>query len=308
MSRRWLISRIGRSAVTLWLLMSFTFVALNLSSEPALQILGPEAGPEAVAAFNQAWGLDRPLWEQYLRHLTRLLTLDFGLSYRTRDPAIEMVIARVPATLSLMLPTAALAVAIGVPLGVLAAIRKDRPVDRIAMGFAVVGFAVPNFLVGILLIYLFSVYLGWLQPAGIVSWQSWIMPVLTMATAEAAVFARFSRSAMAEVLGHLMMRTALANGIPWAQAVRQHALPNAAVPIVTVAGLFFGSLIGGGVITENVFAWPGLGRLLVDAVQARDYAIVQCVVLLIGTTMILANLTVDLAYGWIDPRIRDQRR
>lgn len=308
MSRRWLISRIGRSAVTLWLLMSFTFVALNLSSEPALQILGPEAGPEAVAAFNQAWGLDRPLWEQYLRHLTRLLTLDFGLSYRTRDPAIEMVIARVPATLSLMLPTAALAVAIGVPLGVLAAIRKDRPVDRIAMGFAVVGFAVPNFLVGILLIYLFSVYLGWLQPAGIVSWQSWIMPVLTMATAEAAVFARFSRSAMAEVLGHPMMRTALANGIPWAQAVRQHALPNAAVPIVTVAGLFFGSLIGGGVITENVFAWPGLGRLLVDAVQARDYAIVQCVVLLIGTTMILANLTVDLAYGWIDPRIRDQRR
>lgn len=308
MSWRWLSSRIGRSAVTLWLLMSFTFVALNMSSEPALQILGPEAGPEAVAAFNQAWGLDRPLWEQYLRHLGRLSMLDFGLSYRTRDPAVEMVIARIPATLSLMLPTAALAVAIGVPLGVLAAIRKDGLVDRTAMAFAVVGFAVPNFLVGILLIYLFSVHLGWLQPAGIVTWKSWIMPVLTMASAEAAVFARFSRSAMVEVLGHPMMRTALANGIPWGQAVRQHALPNAAVPIVTVAGLFFGSLIGGGVITENVFAWPGLGRLLVDAVQARDYAIVQCAVLLIGSTMILANLTVDLAYGWIDPRIRDQRR
>lgn len=246
MSWRWLSSRIGRSAVTLWLLMSFTFVALNMSSEPALQILGPEAGPEAVAAFNQAWGLDRPLWEQYLRHLGRLSMLDFGLSYRTRDPAVEMVIARIPATLSLMLPTAALAVAIGVPLGVLAAIRKDGLVDRTAMAFAVVGFAVPNFLVGILLIYLFSVHLGWLQPAGIVTWKSWIMPVLTMASAEAAVFARFSRSAMVEVLGHPMMRTALANGIPWGQAVRQHALPNAAVPIVTVAGLFFGSLIGGG--------------------------------------------------------------
>jgi peptide/nickel transport system permease protein len=162
--------------------------------------------------------------------------------------------------------------------------------------------------VGILLIYLFSVKLGILQPSGIVGWHSWIMPVITMASAEAAVFARFSRSAMAEVLGHPMMRTALANGIPWSQAVREHALPNAAIPIITVAGLFFGSLIGGGVITENVFAWPGLGRMLVDAVSSRDYAVVQTLVLLVGISMIIANLIVDLTYGWIDPRIRDQRR
>lgn len=308
MSWRWLGRRLGRSLVTLWMLMSFTFVALNLSAEPALQILGPEAGPEAVASFNRQWGLDRPYWEQYLRHLGRLLTLDFGASYRTSDPALDMVLARLPATLGLMLPTAFLAVAIGVPLGVMAAIRRNTLVDRAAMTFAVVGFAVPNFLVGILLIYLFSVQLGWIQPSGIVDWRSWIMPVLTMASAEAAVFARFSRSAMAEVLGHPMMRTALANGIPWRQAVREHALPNAAIPIITVAGLFFGSLIGGGVITENVFAWPGLGRMLVDAVAARDYALVQTIVILTGITMILANLAVDLAYGWIDPRIRDQRR
>ncbi len=308
MSAPWILRRIGRALITLWLLMSFTFVALTLSSEPALQILGPEAGPEAIEAFNRRWGLDRPYWEQYLHHLARLVTFDFGLSYRTSDPALQMVVERIPATLSLMIPTAFLAVAIGVPLGVLAAIRRNTLIDRAAMTFAVVGFAIPNFLVGILLIYLFSVQLGIIQPSGIVDWRSWIMPVLTMASAEAAVFARFSRSAMAEVLGHPMMRTALANGIPWSQAVREHALPNAAIPIVTVAGLFFGSLIGGGVITENVFAWPGLGRMLVDAVSARDYAIVQTIVILVGVTMILANLIVDLAYGWIDPRIRDQRQ
>lgn len=308
MSRSWLLGRLGRTALTLWLLMSFTFLALHVSADPALQILGPEAGPEAIAEFNRRWGLDRPLWEQYLGHLWRIARLDFGLSYRTSDPAASLVASRVPATLALMLPTALLALALGIPLGVLAALRKDSAVDRFAMAFAVVGFAVPNFLVGILLIYLFSVWLGWLQPAGIVDWRSWIMPVLTMASAEAAVFARFARSATAEVLGHPMMRTALANGLPWAQAVREHALPNAAIPLVTVAGLFFGSLIGGGVVTENVFAWPGLGRLLVEAVAARDYAIVQAIVVLIGVTMVIANLLVDLAYGWIDPRIRDLRR
>lgn len=308
MSWRWLVNRIGRAVLTLWLLMSFTFVALHLSADPALQILGPEAGPEAIADFNKRWGLDRPVWEQYLRHLLRLITLDFGQSYRTGDLALDMVTARIPATLGLMVPTGILAIVLGIPLGVLAAVRRDTIVDRASMTAAVVGFAVPNFLVGILLIYVFSVWLGWLQPSGIVDWRSWLMPMATMASAEAAIFARFSRAATVEVLEHPMMRTALANGIPWPQAVREHALPNAAIPVVTVAGLFFGSLVGGGVITENVFAWPGLGRMLVEAVSARDFAVVQSIVLLIGATMVAANLIVDLAYGWIDPRIRDQRR
>ncbi len=308
MSIRWLGKRLGRSLITLWFLMSFTFLALNLSTEPAVQVLGPLADPAAIAAFNEKWGLDRSLWQQYFHHIGRILTLDFGQSYRTNDSAIKMVGERLEATLALMLPTGFLAVAIGVPLGVFAAIRKNTFIDRAAMIFAVAGFAIPNFLVGILLIYLFSVQLQILQPSGITGWQSWLMPVITMGSAEAAIFARFSRSAMAEVLGAPMMRTALANGISWSQAVREHALPNAAIPIITVTGLFFGSLVGGGVITENVFAWPGLGRMLVDAVSSRDYAIVQTIVLLVGVTMIIANLLVDLAYGWIDPRIRDQRR
>ncbi|WP_235830280.1 ABC transporter permease [Algihabitans albus] len=308
MSPSWVVSRLGRSLVTLWLLMSFTFVALTLSADPALQILGPEADEEALAAFRQAWGLDQPLWRQYLQHLGRIAAFDFGLSYRTAEPAIEMVMARLPASLSLMIPTGLLAVAVGVPLGVLAAIRRNTLIDRGAMMFAILGFAVPNFLVGILLIYAFSVWLGWLQPSGIVDWRSWIMPVITMASAEAAIFARFARTSMAEVLGHPMMRTALANGIPWRQAVREHALPNAAIPIVTMIGLVFGGLIASGVITENVFSWPGIGRFLVDSVAARDFAVVQTIVLLVGVTMILANLIVDLAYGWIDPRVRDSRR
>ncbi len=308
MSRRWVLIRLSRSLATLWLLMSFTFFALNLSADPALQILGPEAGEEALRAFRATWGLNDPLWLQYLRHLGRLVTFDLGLSYRTSEAALDMVIARIPASLSLMLPTGLVAIAVGVPLGALAALRQNTAVDRGAMMFAIVGFAVPNFLVGILLIYFFSVWLGWLQPSGIVDWRSWIMPVVTMASAEAALFARFTRTAMAEVLGQPMIRTALANGIPWRQAVREHALPNAAIPIITMIGLVFGGLIASGVITENVFAWPGLGRMLVSAVAARDFAIVQTIVLLVGVTMIIANLIVDLAYGWIDPRIRDLRQ
>jgi len=307
-SRRWALARVGRSLVTLWLLMTFTFVALLLSTDPAEIILGPQATPAAIAAFREAWGLDQPLWRQYLDHLGRLLVFDFGQSYRTSEPALDLVLTRVPATLALMIPTALVALAIGIPLGVLAAMHRNSAVDRGAMALAVFGFAVPNFLVGILLIYLFSVWLGWLQPTGIVDWTSWIMPVTAFATAEAAIFARFTRSAMVEVLSQPMMRTALAGGIPWRQAVREHALPNALIPILTVTGLFVGSLIGGGVITENVFAWPGIGRLLVDSVAARDYAVVQTIVLLIGASMIVTNLLVDLAYGWIDPRIRDQRR
>lgn len=253
-------------------------------------------------------GLDQPLWLQYLQHLGRLATFDFGLSFRTGEPALQMVVERIPATLSLMIPVGLLSVLLGVPLGVLAAIHQNSLVDRTAMTLAVLGFAIPNFLVGILLIYAFSVELGWLQPAGIVDWRSYIMPTLTMASAEAAIFARFARSAMADALGHPMMATALANGIPWRQAVTRHALLNASIPVVTMAGLFFGSLIASGVVTENVFAWPGLGRMLVMAVEARDYAVVQAIVLLVGLTMIIATLIVDLLYGWIDPRVRELRQ
>jgi peptide/nickel transport system permease protein len=169
------------------------------------------------------------------------------------------------------------------------------------------GLSVPNFFLGVLLILLFSVAWRILPSAGSESWRHYIMPVITMATAEASVFARFTRSAMLETLSQPYIRTAIAKGVPWKKVVREHALPNAAIPTVTMAGFFVGSLIVGGVITENVFAWPGVGRLLVDSVANRDLAVVQAAILLIAFSMVTANLIVDLAYGWLDPRVRDLR-
>lgn len=305
---RWIAARLGRAGFTLLLLISFTFFALMISADPALQILGPDAGPEAIAAFREKWNLDEPLWYRYLTYLNGVLHLDLGLSYRTGEPAIHMVLDRLPATLALMIPTALVSFLIGVPVGIYAAYMHRTTADRVTMLLSVVGLAIPNFLVGILLMYFFSVRLGWLTPSGIVGWSSFIMPILTMATAEAGIFARFTRSAMIELLQHPMVETGMASGFSRWKVLFVHVLPNAALPLLTVAGLFMGSLIGGAVITENVFSWPGTGRLLVESVGARDFTVVQTTVLLIGSTMILANLAVDLSYLWIDPRLRDARR
>ncbi|PCI85418.1 MAG: ABC transporter permease [Hyphomicrobiales bacterium] len=305
---QWTLSRILRSLLTLLLLASFTFFALSLSADPALQILGPDAQPEIVQAFKERWHLNDSLWQRYVTYIMGIIQLDFGLSYRTGAPAIDIVMTRLPATLALMIPTGIASLLIGIPVGIYAALRQGTRTDRLIMTASVVGFAVPNFLVGILLMYLFSVWLGWLTPSGIISWMSWIMPMITMVSAEAGIFARFTRSAMVEILSHPMLDTSLAGGLNEHQGLRHHVLPNALIPLLTLVGLFAGNLIGGAVITENIFAWPGLGRLLVESVAARDFAVVQIIVLLIGASMILINLLVDLSYGFIDPRIRDTRR
>lgn len=304
----WILSRTGRAVVTLLLLITFTFFALKISADPALQILGPDAGTAAVNAFRAKWGLDDPLWQQFLTYLLNVLRLDLGLSYRTNEPALDLVMSRVPATLALMIPTTIVALALGVPMGILAAYERGTGWDRGITLVSIIGFAIPNFLIGVLLIYLFSVKLGWLPPSGIVDWRSYLMPMFTMAIAEAAIFARFTRSAMIEVLGHPMVETALAGGFSKAKVLLAHVLPNAALPLLTITGLFVGSLIGGGVVTENVFSWPGTGRLLVESVGARDFTVVQCTVLLIGVTMIVTNLLVDVCYLWVDPRLRDAKR
>ena len=305
---RWLLLRFGRAALTLLLLVAAVFFGLAARSDPALLQLGPEASPEALDAFRVRWGLNVSLWEQFRLYLAGLFRFDFGYSYRAGDPALSLVLDRLPATLTLMLPTAAFAIGLGVPLGILrrrpsgAGGRSDghdRGGDRLA---------VPNFVVGIFLMYVFSVWLGWLPAAGIVDLRSYAMPVVTMATAEAAIFARFTRSAMVEAMARPMVETARASGLTEQAIRRHHILPNVALPLLTVAGLFLGGLIGASVITETVFAWPGVGRLLVESVAGRDYAVVQCIVLLVGVTMILANLAVDVAYGVLDPRIRDMRR
>ena len=212
-----------------------------------------------------------------------------------------------PATVLLGVTAYLLAILVGVPAGIVAALRRNTVLDRAIMSFAVLGFALPNFFLGILLILLFSLSLQWLPSSGIGSPAHLVMPALTLGVFSAGTIARFTRSAMLETLSKLYMRAAAAKGAPPLYRILRHALPNAAIPVVTILGLNLGALIGGAIVVETVFAWPGVGRLLVSAVTARDLAVVQGLVLLLAATMVAANLTVDLLYGVLDPRIRTGR-
>ncbi len=304
---RFLLLRLGRALLTITLVVTFAFVVLRLSGDPAMLILNVDAPAEAIAAFRQAWGLDQPLWVQYLAYVGNILQGDLGQSMRDGRPAAALVWERVPATLALTVPALLIKVCVGIPAGVQAALRRGSLTDRLVMAAAVAGFTVPSFVLGLVLVLVFAVKLGWLPSGGQDSAWSAVLPVVTLGVGGAAVLARFTRSAMLEVLGQPYIRTALAKGVPWRQVVRGHALPNAAIPTVTIVGFMVGSLIAGAVVVESVFSWPGVGRLLVVAVSNRDLAVVQCILLLVAATMVLANLAVDLAYGLLDPRLRGAR-
>ena len=301
---RFLLIRFGRAALTVALVVTFAFVVLRLSGDPALIIMSADAPPEAIAAFRKAWGLDDPIWLQYLRYFTAIGQGELGQSMRDGRPAIQLVAERIPATLMLTLPALAMKLCIGVPAGVQAALHRDSWIDRAVMLTAIAGFTVPSFVLGLVLVLVFSVQLGWLPSGGQDSWRHAILPVITLGVGGAAILARFTRSAMLEVLGQPYIRTASAKGVPWPAVVRGHALPNAAVPTVTIVGFMVGSLIAGAVVVESVFSWPGVGRLLVVAVSNRDLAVVQCILLLVALTMVTSNLVVDLLYGLLDPRLR----
>jgi len=305
MSTRYLLQKLFRAVLTICIIVTFVFVALRMSGDAALQIYGADVDEAVLEALRKSWGLDKPIWQQYLSYIGNIFQGELGTSYLDGRDAIEVVMERVPKTLSLMWITAVVTFLIGIPAGIYAALHHNTAIDRFTMTLAVGGLSIPNFFLGVLLILLFSVTWRLLPSAGSESWRHYIMPVITMATAEASVFARFMRSSMLEVLSQPYIRTAIAKGVPWRKVVRGHALPNAAIPTVTVAGFFVGSLIVGGVITENVFAWPGVGRLLVDSVANRDLAVVQVAIVLIAVSMVSANLIVDLSYGWLDPRVRD---
>ena len=301
---RFLGFRLLRAAVTIVLVVTFAFVVLRLSGDPAQIILGADAPPEAVAAFRQAWGLNEPLHVQYLRYFGAILGGDLGRSMRDGRDAIALVAERIPATLALTIPALLIKLGIGIPAGITAALHRNLLIDRAVMVLAVAGFTVPSFVLGLLLVLVFAVQLGWLPSGGQDSWRHAVLPIVTMGVGGAAVLARFTRSAMLEVLGQPYIRTASAKGVPWRAVVCGHALPNAAIPTVTIIGFMVGSLIAGAVVVESVFSWPGVGRLLVVAVANRDLAVVQCILLLVAATMVTANLVVDLLYGALDPRLR----
>jgi peptide/nickel transport system permease protein len=303
---RWLAIRILRALVTIALVVTFAFVVLRMSGDPALIIMGPEAPPEVIAAFRKAWGLDDPIWLQYVRYFGAIAQGELGRSMRDGRDAIDLVAERIPATLALTIPALLLKVGIGVPSGMYAALHRGSAIDRAVMTAAVAGFTVPSFVLGLVLVLVFAVTLGWLPSGGQDSWKSAILPVVTLGIGGAAVLARFTRSAMLEVLGQPYIRTALAKGVPWPKVVSRHALPNAAIPTVTIVGFMVGTLIAGAVVVESVFSWPGVGRLLVVAVANRDLAVVQCILLLVAGTMVASNLLVDLLYGALDPRLRSR--
>ncbi len=298
----------ARALLTVLMCVTVVFVVLRLSGDPAETLLPENTPPDTVAEYRARWGLDAPLPEQYLRYLAAVLHGDFGRSFADNRDALSVVMERVPATLLLGGATFAVALLLGVPLGMVAALRRNSATDRAVMSFAVFSFSTPHFFLGILLILLFTMQLRWLPSSSSGSWQHMVMPVVTLGTASAGTLARFTRTAMLEVMGQPFLRTARGKGASESYAVRRHALPNAAIPVVTVIGFQLGGLIGGALVTETVFAWPGVGRLLVSAVSGRDLAVVQTIVLLVAATMVTANYLVDIAYGLLDPRIRSGRQ
>lgn len=299
------IRKLLRAALTVFLMVTLVFIVLRITGDPAIAILGDEADSFALDAYRERWGLDRSILEQYLIFLRQIAMGDFGRSYIEARSAFGAVMDRMPRTLLLMGITAVLSLAIGIPAGICAALNHGRLADRTIMSVTVAGFCMPNFVVGVLLIFIFAVMLGLLPTAGAETPSHLVLPVVTMVTGEAAVFARYTRAAMLRVLHQPYVQTALAKGMPWPRVVIRHALPNTAIPIVTISGFFVGSIIAGAVITETVFAWPGVGRLFVTSVANRDLPVVQVIIILVATSMVITNLTVDILYTWLDPRIRD---
>lgn len=275
--------------------------------DPVVALLGESAQGitgQAREELRRELGLDRPWPVQYVEYVSGLARGDLGVSARSRRPVLREVLDRLPATAELALAGLAIAVAVGVSLGVAAALRKRTWVDALAIAVALVGVSVPVFWSGFLLMLVFSLELGWLPASGRGTLRHLVLPALTVGIASAAFIARITRGAVLETLGQDYVRTARAKGVPARTVVVRHALRNALLPIVTVVGLQLGSLLGGAVLTETVFAWPGVGRMLVDAILARDLPLVQGSVLVVSLLFILVNLAVDLSYAAINPRVR----
>ena len=284
--------------------VTLAFGALRLSGDPAATMLPGDASVEELYALRHELGLDEPLAIQYVRFLGSAVNGDFGLSFRHQEPALALVLERLPATLELALASLALSVAVAIPLGIVAALYRGRLVDALAMAFAVVGQATPYFWMGIMLILVVSVELGWLPTSGRGGLDHLILPAVTMATHLAASLARLTRTSMLEVLGQNYLNTARAKGLSERSVIWAHALKNAAIPIITLIAVQFGTLLGGSIVTEMIFAWPGVGRLAVQSIFARDYPVVQASVFILALSFVAINLAVDLLYGWLDPRIR----
>jgi ABC-type dipeptide/oligopeptide/nickel transport system permease component len=303
--RTYILSRLAQSGLTLLGVSVLVFVILRvLPGDPARMLL-PDGAPEsAVAELNRQLGLREPLIVQYGLFLRSVARGDFGQSFQYRAPALRVVLERLPATVQLTLAAMLVTIAVGVSLGIFTAVRRGTRYDVAGTIVAVLGQSLPNFWLGIMLILLFGVALRWLPTSGFAGWTSLVLPAITLAAFPTALVARLTRSSMLEILNRDYIRTGRAKGLAEQRVVLRHALRNAAIPVLTVIGLQIGALLGGAVITESVFAWPGMGKLIVDAIFFRDFPVVQTVLILSATVFVAINLLVDLLYTVIDPRIR----
>ncbi len=302
---RYLIRRILLTIPVLLGVATLVFSLIHLvPGDPAQSMLGDGAAPAAVAELRAELGLDRPLVEQFGRFMSGLVRGDLGTSFRTNQPVVTAIWERVPATVELAVAAMLVAVAVALPLGIIAAVRRGTVVDFAAMTVALAGISIPNFWLGPMLAIVFAVSLGWLPVSGRGGWDSLILPAISLGAALAAILARMTRASVLEELRELYVRAARARGASRSRAILRHAFANSLIPLVTILGLQFGAVLTGAVITETIFAWPGVGRLLIQSIGFRDYPQVQGCILLIAVTYVTVNLLTDLLYGVLDPRIR----
>ena len=308
-----ILTRLILTVPVVWLVVSVVFLLIHLvPGDPILQMLGDSAAPADVSALRHQYGLDQPLATQYVSYWRGVLQGNLGNSIRIHETVSHLVATRYPYTTALTLASLTIALALALPAGIVAAVRRGRGPDQIISVISLVGLSVPGLVLGPVLILVFSIILTWLPVSGAssgggihgIEWQYLVLPSVAMGASLAAILTRMVRTAMLEELGQDYIRTARAKGLRESTIVWRHALPNALVPIVTVVGLQFGALLAGAIVTETIFSWPGLGRLVVQAISNRDYALVQGCLLLIGLTYILVNLLTDVVYRWVNPRMR----
>ena len=302
--RGYVLARLAQSLLVVLLSLTAVFVMMQLGGDPVLLFLPQDIQAKDVEEFRQRLGFNDPLLVQYGRFMAGAVRGDFGQSLRYREDALGLVLGRLPATLLLAGTAMALTLVVAVPLGVLTAVRHDTAVDHLGTVVTVLGQATPGFWLGLMLIYLFAVQLRWLPTGGMGTVNHLVMPAVVLAAFYAARVARLTRSSTLDVLNEEYIKTARAKGLGESRVIAKHTLRNSAIPIVTLAGLEAGQLLGGAVVTETIFAWPGLGRLTVQALVNRDFPVVLAAVSFTSVVYTAMNLLVDLAYGWLDPRVR----
>lgn len=305
MSLRYLVRRLGQAAVIVILVTMVVFALVNVvPGDPAFLILGDGASPEAVASLRAELGLDEPLWRQYLQFMGGILSGDFGTSVRARLPVMDVIAPTIVPTLQLIGAAMGLAIVVGVPLGVLAAVNRGTFIDRSALVLALLGQSVPAFWLGLILISFVAFRWGLLPTSGYGTWQHLVLPTLALAPTAMGMLLRVSRISMVDVLEEDYVLTARAKGAEASRVYGKHAFKNASIPVVTIAGLQLGALLGGAIITETVFAWPGIGRLAVNSLIARDWPVVRTIVLLVAVGLVVINIVVDFIYALIDKRVQ----